>query len=128
MTVAMTLFEAADYAASNLLPPFIAGTLQAKTIAFWTAASAIFPEQTPGNQPMGNWCAVIAAWAPNILPGATGTAGPTQFGNYETYLRTVDYVYRFCKLGQSLYDGIAVPQITLAQYNALLAAYNAQYA
>lgn len=127
MTAAADLLEAAGLAPSNLQPLWAADTLRPAVIAFWEQASPTFPDQIPNNRPIGNWIAVIAAFAPTILDydQAPPLTAPLGLGTLATYQQAVDYVYRLCKLAHALR---AQGLITAPQATALLAAYNAHFA
>jgi hypothetical protein len=125
MTVAATLFEAANLTPQNLRVLWEADTLQPKMIAFWQAINPSFEEQIPNDHPIANWIAVIAAFSPAILPFASNKApGATPYGGgtIATFSSAVDYVYRICKFA------FEYTLITPAQKAVILAAYNAQFA
>ena len=116
---AADLTQAANDAASNLAVLWAADTLKAKVTTFWQAIDPVFPESSPGNKPIGDWIAIIAALAPTIL--AYEQSDRQGVGSVTTYNLAVDYVYRLCKFA-AVYDGI-----TGAQQTQLLAAYNAAF-
>lgn len=132
MAIAATLLEAANITPANLQPLWAADTLQAKVIAFWQAIVGDFPDEVDNNQPVGNWIAIIAAFAPSILPyaqeGTPGTSALVGLNTIATFNLAVDYIYRFCKFA-SVYSGEAggTAFITATQATAILAAYNAQF-
>lgn len=128
MPAATDLDDAAGQAPADMELLWQADTLRADVIAFWTAALAAVPITGPNNAPLANWCAVIAAFAPSILPyesPASGFPNPGEGGiaqsTLDTYQTAVDYVYRLCKLAAYLQ---AQGLISGAQAAALLAAYN----
>jgi hypothetical protein len=125
MTVALTLFEAANLAPQNLRVLWRANTLQTRMVNFWQAINPSFEEQIPNDHPIADWIAIISAFSPSILlyadtkgPGATPYAG----GTISTFSTAVDYVYRLCKFA------FEYQLITPAQKAVILAAYNAQFA
>ncbi len=117
MAVAADLLEAANLAPQNLRVRWEANTLQTRMVAFWQAINPDFEEQTPNDRPVAAWIAVIAAFAPTILPFASTAAG-----TITTFTLAVDYIYRICKF--AYYYTLISP----AQKAAILAAYNAQFA
>lgn len=124
MTVALTLFEAANLTPQNLRPLWEADTLQARVIAFWSAINPSFQEQIPNDHPIADWIAIIAALAPSILPFAAVKepgATPWSGGTISTFSLAVDYIYRLCKFA------FEYQLITPAQKTAILNAYNAQF-
>lgn len=125
MTVAADLLEAANLTPQNLRIRWEADTLQTRMIAFWQAINPSFDEQTPNDHPVADWIAVIAAFAPAILPFAANAnpgATPWAGGTITTFELAVDYVYRLCKF--AFYYTLITP----AQKATILAAYNAQFA
>lgn len=124
MTAAANLLEAANLAPQNLRALWETDTLKPKVIAFWQAIVPAFPEEIDNNRPVNNWIAIIAAFAPSIMPFAdTENPGvsPWPGGTITLFGIASDYVYRLCKFGYYY------PLITPAQKAALLAAYNAQF-
>ena len=124
MTVAANLLEAANLAPQNLRALWETDTLKQKMISFWKQIDPSFEEQIPNDHPVINWISIIASSSPSILsfadnmtPGFTPYAG----GTITTFSSAVDYIYRLCKF--SYY----YPLITIAQKDAILAAYNAQF-
>ncbi len=125
MTVAVTLFEAANLAPQNLRPLWEADTLQTRMVAFWTAINPSFEEQIPNDHPIADWIAIIAAFSPAILPfAAVKEPGSTPYagGTITTFWTAVDYIYRLCKFA------FEYSLITAGQKTIILAAYNAQFA
>ena len=125
MTVAVTLFEAANLAPQNLRVLWEADTLQARMIAFWQGINPSFQEQTPNDHPIADWIAIIAAFSPSILPfAAVKDPGATPWGGgtISTFSLAVDYVYRLCKFA------FEYQLITNAQKATILAHYNTQFA
>lgn len=126
MAPAANLLEAATKTPSNLLPLWEASTLQAKVIAFWQAIDPEFPDEVDSNQPVSNWIAIIAAFAPSILdyeqPAPNSGVGLNTQATFQT---TVDYIYRLCKFA---YYYAAQGLISATQAAAILTAYNAQFA
>ena len=123
MAAAADLLQAANEASANLFPLWTADTLQTKVTAFWRALNDQFDEQNPKEKPIGNWLAVIAAFAPTILDFVN--AGTDKgIGSIDTYEQAVDYIYRFCKFAYYYRQDnfITAPQAAL-----ILAAYNAQF-
>jgi hypothetical protein len=125
MTVALTLLEAANLAPQNLRPFWVDDTLQTRMINFWQAINPSFEEQIQNDHPIANWIAVIAAFAPAILPhAAVKDPGATPYGGgtVATFNTSMEYVYRICKFA------FEYTLITPAQKAVILAAYNAQFA
>lgn len=116
MAVAADLLEAANIAQSNLFALWQADTLEAAVVAFVEALNSGFSEETPNNRPVGNWLAIIGAFAPTI------EAFAEEVGSEDTLQEAIDYIYRFCKF--SYYYDLISP----AQKTAILTAYNAQFA
>lgn len=125
---ALTLLEAANQTPTNLNPLWANDTLQAKVIAFWESLVQLFPDDISNNQPIGDWLAIIAAFAPSILPyaqeGTPGTTSLVGLNTIATFRTAVDYIYRFCKFASAYSDQNL---ITTLQADAILAAYNAQF-
>jgi hypothetical protein len=123
MTVALDLNQAADYASGNLYTLWTADTLKTKVIAFWQSVNGLFPDETVNNQPVGNWIAIIAAFAPSILnfEASIRLGVPNTLA---TYTQIVDYVYRMFKLADVQ---VTAGLLSSAQGVALLAAYNLQF-
>lgn len=123
MPPAADLLDAAIKTANNLYPRWQNNTLQARVNAFWAAISPTFQDQTPNDQPVGNWIALIAALGQNILTYNNGGAALGQ-GTTTTFELSVDYVYRLCKFAYYYnIDGF----ISNAQATVILNAYNAQF-
>jgi hypothetical protein len=123
MTVAADLMDAANLAEDNLFPLWKADTLQAKVTAFWQAINPVFPDEDAPSRPIGAWVAIIAAFAPTILP-FNNIGIDVGSNTIVTFQQAVQYIYRICKLGFALN---AQAFITPSQSTALLAAYNAQF-
>lgn len=123
MTVAATLLEAAGLANSNLFALWQASTLQTRVIAFANDINDDFDEQIVDDRPIGDWIAVIAAFAPTILGYNVNSAtfGRNTIATFET---AVSHVYRICKFAFYYH---AQGLITNAQRDAILAAYNARF-
>lgn len=120
MSVAVDLLDAANKAPQNLRAKWVANTLQTAVTNFAADLATTFVEQTPNDRPIGDWLAIIAAFAPSILPFASTTAGTiTQVS------LAYDYVYRLCKFA---YYYHAQGLITNTQRTAILTAYNARFA
>jgi len=118
---AANLQAAAAAAYTNLDTQWVAGTLKTALTTFWQSIDATFPDQSPNNQPIGNWIALIAAVAYECP--ATPPFGVGNPKDQWTFFNTAaQYVYRICWLGDYL-DGQGL--ISSAQATALLAAFNA---
>lgn len=121
MPAAGNLVEAAGFASENLFNRWVASTLQARMIAFAAAVEDVVPDSNANSRPLGNWVAIIAAFAPTIASFSSAVVA----GSATTYRESVSYIYRMFKLADALNtQGL----ITAAQRVALLAAYNAQFA
>lgn len=112
-----SLSEGAVKAAGNLFVLFAAGTLKAKTLAFWQSLLPLFPEQDPSGRPVADWLTLIADLSSRL---DTITAG----GTYGQLDQMTDYVYRLCFLTSQLRTQNL---ITAPQSAAVLAAYNLQF-
>jgi len=125
MTVAANLFEAANLASQNLRALWVTDALQTRMINFWQAINPSFQEQIQNDHPIADWIAVIAAFAPAILPyAAVKDPGATPYGGgtIATFSAATEYVYRLCKFA------FEYTLISPAQKATILAAYNAQFA
>lgn len=124
MAVAATLLEAAALSLENLYPLWVADTLSDAMASFADAIGSDFPDSDANNQPIGNWLAIIAAYAPTISDFENGGTGVGQ-SSLPGYQQSVDYVYRFCKFASAYRD---LGLISAPQAAAILAAYNAEFA
>lgn len=121
MPPAASLIVAAEQSFTNMYPIWAGGgaTFATKLNLFWQQlikTPDVFPETNINNHPIGNWCTLIAAVTDQI-----SSALVVSFGQFAT---AQQYVYRVCYVGNSLHTANL---ITLAQTNALLAAYNAAF-
>lgn len=123
MAVAADLIEAASLTLENLYALWVVDDLSARVTDFAAALFVHFPDDDQNNQPIGNWLAVIAAFAPTINDFSNGGAS-VGLSSISTYQQAVDYVYRLCKFAAAYRD---LNLISAAQVTALLAAYNAQF-
>jgi hypothetical protein len=125
MAFAVDLRQAAGQAFDNLFALWVLGENRLKNAlaAFSTDVGPIFPDSEPVGRPLGNWTIFMASLAAT-MPSFGITIPPSKIP-YEQLVLATDYVYRICWLGAG--PTSESPQITLAQENALLAAYNARF-
>lgn len=125
MAFAVDLRQAAGQSFDNLFALFILGDNQLKNAlaAFSEDALPIFPDSEPVGRPVGNWAIIMASLAAT-MPSFSITIPPSKIP-YEQLVAASDYVYRICWLAAR--PTSESPQITLAQQDALLAAYNARF-
>lgn len=115
MATATTLTQAAKQSWSNLAVLSEAGTLRARLLDFVAAVEAQLDEGVPDNHPILNWCAVLWAYAETMSATAA---------DWSALRGAAEIVYRLCFMAQVSRDQ---SMITLAQFNAILASYNAEF-
>lgn len=121
MATATTLEQAAKQAWANLAVLATAGTLRAQLIAFCTTVRPLFNGNAganPGDHPTANWIAVLWAFADQMDAVAD---------DWPALRVAADYVYRLCFMTEQARTGNTPPLITQAQYDAVLASYNAEF-
>lgn len=115
MTMAVDLQQAGFLSYPQMTLQWVADTLDTTVPAFSTAVNGTFEDAVPNDRPIGNWLILIDALA-DQLPA---TDVPETMFN-----QIVEYVGRMCLAGfVALNSGL----ISVAQANALLAAWNATF-
>jgi hypothetical protein len=115
MATAASLSQAAKQSWVNLAPLEAAGTIRPKLLAFIAAITGQFNDGNPGDHPMRNWIAVLWQFADQMSVTAD---------HWDELRIAAEYLYRLCFMGE---QSNVQALITPAQYNAVLAAYNAQF-
>src|SRR6185295_5086054 len=101
MPAATDLLQAAALAEENLFIKWSAGTIQTDVVSFCVDAAPIFPEAIPINHTIGDWLAVLSAFAQSN-PITTYPGVGVGRNMLALFQQDVDYVYRLCKLAWHL--------------------------
>lgn len=123
MATAATLAQAAGQSFDNLFALWVAGgnTFANALAAFATTLLPLFPDQSVVSRPTANWLTIILATVEQ-MPAVTA---PATVDYFLFFIPANDYVYRLCWLAAR--PTAESPAITVAQQNAILAAYNANF-
>lgn len=122
MAGASTLAEAAGQAFANLFTLWKLGGTDMKDAltTFEVDLLPVFPDSDVVSRPLASWLILIASLSVRIPVVGPGEALP-----YASLNAAADYVYRICWLGAK--PTPQCPDITVAQQNALLLAYNTAF-
>ena len=114
MTIAANLREAAGLAYENLYIPWQTNLLKAKLNNFNFQLNGTFLDAVPTDRPVGNWFIPSTALA-RAMPSANVSLSDLN--------AAAQLIYRICWATDAARN-TSPPLITLAQYNAVLTAYN----
>jgi hypothetical protein len=119
-----SLEDAANVCVSTMNTRYIAGTLKANMIAFCNALTVapnnLFPDDNPALRPIGDWFILL-----QMLASQMSNIAPPNQSDVTRVQDAIMVVYRLCWQCEDFHNAAQPPQITNTQYNAVLAAFNA---